>query len=360
MDVFNYSKAVFLHLCVCRCVSPSFHVSLCISLHLSLLCLYIALHLSVSLCISVSLCRFVSLCLSFTGQEHPVLVEVTRNREQSLLGRHVERAQLLREPPLAGDTLSAGCQRPSLGTLTAGPPPCHGCLFGWRCLVTRRGVPRLGASQPADAGITSQAHSAAARAGARKARAQNPKRRPRAARLVLCSRARARAPRSCRWSWGRDRSATSGRGARGARARHTRAAERYFGWQEAPRHFRRAACRAGGFTPAREASGQVGCGCAAAALFLSEATLGSESHELKSLRDGDPRGAAEAAAALAASSGGLSLSGAEPRSREPGTLRSPLPFPPRLPSIYWETLQREPRHTKATFSALPAQRGSGQ
>lgn len=47
----------------------------------------------------------------------------------------------------------------------------------------------------------------------------------------------------------------AGRGARGARAPHPRAAERYFGWQEAPRHFRRAARRrAGGSTPARQAS----------------------------------------------------------------------------------------------------------
>lgn len=140
---------------------------------------------------------------------------------------------------------------------------------------------------------------------------------------------RARASRACRRPRGRDRAAASRRGACGARAPHPRAAERYFGWQEAPRHFRRAACGARGFTPAREASGQVGCGRAAAAPFLSASTLGSASHELKPWRDGEPSRAAEQQQHPPLR--GPSRESAP--SRDPGAVLSPSPLPPPLSAV---------------------------
>lgn len=171
------------------------------------------------------------------------------------------------------------------------------------------------------------------------------------------ARARARASRARRRPWGRDRAAASGRGARGARAPHPRAAERYFGWQEAPRHFRRAAGRAGGFTPAHEANGQVGCGRAAAAHSFSAATLGSASHELKPGRDGDPSGVAEPRQQRQPQRG-ASRAGAETRPRR---LSLPVAAPTAAcPPFVKRPCHQETRHTKAAFSAPPSQRGSGQ
>lgn len=74
------------------------------------------------------------------------------------------------------------------------------------------------------------------------------------------ARTRTRHKRAWRRPRGRDRAAASGRGARGARAPHPRAAERYFGWQEAPRHFRRAVCRAGASLPRVRRAGKLAAG----------------------------------------------------------------------------------------------------
>lgn len=144
------------------------------------------------------------------------------------------------------------------------------------------------------------------------------------------ARARARASRACRRPRGRDRTAASGRGARGARAPHPRAAERYFGWQEAPRHFRRAASRARGFTPAREASRQVGCGrAAAAAPSRSSATLSSAYLELKPRRDADPSGVAEQQQQQPPQRDQAESA----RSRDPSAFPTRLPLPPLLPAV---------------------------